>query len=102
MTAWWIKRGEHPDAALGYLPVMFSQYDPRPAKEQADENYQGGWRPLEGFSFNPKTKGLSYPGDPTFYPIAGTKLRDETILVYPLAWVLVLQKDGSFECSRMD
>lgn len=102
MSTWWMKPGQHPDAAIGMLPMMFSELSPQPAAEQADANYQGGWSPLPGFSFDPATRVLRYPGDPPMMPIAGTQIRDETILVYPHAWVLVLQKDGSFECSRMD
>jgi hypothetical protein len=89
---------------LGFIPQFLSPADPRPAAEQLDANYQhgGGWRPMTGWTFDPLTNRLSYPGDPPLTPAAVGYLRDEVILVYPHAWVLILQKDGSFEVSRMD
>lgn len=89
---------------LGYIPQFFSDLDPRPAKEQIDEAYAhgGGWRPLEGWQFYPRTEAIHYPGDPPLMPIAGTRLRDEVIYVYPHAWVNIVQPDGSFEIARID
>ena len=39
---------------LGLLPMMLDPSDPRPAREQFDENYQhgGGWRPFNGFTLH--------------------------------------------------
>ena len=34
--------------------------------------------------------------------LAVTRLRDETILLYEMDWVAVIQPDGAFEVSRMD
>ena len=45
---------------------------------------------------------LHYPGDPSFSPVALMVLRDEQIFVYPYAWVMILQQDGSYEIARMD
>lgn len=88
--------------ALGYLPDFLSESDPRSASEQFHANYPfGGWAPFQGFKMN-KDGSISYPGDPTLHPFAETILRDETIRVYPSAWVAVIQKDGSFEIARMD
>jgi len=87
---------------LGYLPSFLSESDPRPAAAQINERYvYGGWSPFEGFKMT-KDKGLSYPGDPTYKPLACTWLRDELILYYQHSWVAILQKDGSFEVARLD
>lgn len=100
----WILREGHRLEELGLIPMFVSEADSRPAREQFDENYQhgGGWSPFKGHSFDPKTFELSYPDDPPLKPIAVATLRDETIIVYDYAFVLILQKDGSFEVCRMD
>lgn len=46
---------------------------------------------------DPETYVIKYPGDPPFPPVARMRLRDEVILVYPCAWVTIIQKDGSYE-----
>lgn len=88
---------------LGFLPAFLDDADPRPAKEQFNENYKhgGGWRKFEGFTLH-KDNSISYPDDPPLYPIAWTKLRDEAIFVYQSSWVLVRQPDGSHEIARID
>ncbi len=90
--------------ALGFLPGFSDEDDPRPLREQLDGNYQhgGGWRPIKGFELEPLSAALTYPGDPTMHPFAAGIVRDETILFYPYALVLVLQKDETFEVCRMD
>lgn len=85
---------------VGFLGEMLNSEDPRTAKEQFDGAY--GWSPFNGFTYNPKDHGLSYPGDPTFYPVATAKLREEMIYLYPSAWVCIVQPDGSYEIARMD
>jgi len=87
---------------LGYLPGFLNEDDPRPAAEQYDANYVGGWRPLDGWAFDPREMLLKYPGDPPLEPFAATRLRDEMILFFPYAQVMVWQPDGSFEVARMD
>jgi hypothetical protein len=99
----WIMR--HPRATpemLGYIPQFLSENDPRPAREQLDDNYRqgGGWEPLSGFKIT--EEGLKYPGDPPMALLAETKLRDEVIRFYDCSWVVIIQPDGSFEASRMD
>jgi len=88
---------------LGLLPMMLSEYDPRPAREQFDANYQhgGGWDPMKGFTLH-DGNSLSYPGDPPLIPLAITKLRDELIVFYQYSWVAIIQPDRSFEVCRMD
>jgi hypothetical protein len=88
---------------LGFLPAMLSVDDKRPARQQFDQHYQhgGGWRAMPGFILT-DNNGLKYPGDPIMHPVAQTKLRDEKILIYPYAWVVIVQPDRSFEACRMD
>ena len=87
---------------LGYLPGFLNEDDPRSAAEQYDANYVGGWRPQSGWTYVPATMVARYPGDPSVKPFAMTLLRDEIILFYPHAYVLILQQDDSFEMARMD
>lgn len=89
---------------LGYIPLFLSEDDERPAREQFDANYVhgGGWSPLKGWHLTPVTGRIVYPGDPPLDPIAVTRLRDETIYVYPHSWIAIVQKDGSYEVARMD
>jgi hypothetical protein len=99
----WIQK--HPKASpemLGYIPSFFSENDPRPAREQIDENYKhgGGWRPFKGFKM--LDNGIKYPGDPLIPLCFEMKLRDETIRYYDGAWLAIIQPDGSFEICRID
>ena len=88
---------------LGFIPEFFSEDDPRPAREQIEENYAhgGGWRPLPQWKLLPNC-ALKYPGDPVLQPVAKAKLRDEHIVVYPYGIVMLLEPDGSYEVSRLD
>lgn len=88
-------------AATGFIPVFVDESDPRDAAVQFAENYIGGWSPFKGFEVNPETHSITYPGDPEYLPLAFAKLREETIWVYPYAWVLV-ERNGKCEISRMD
>ena len=89
---------------LGFLPGFLDTDDPRPAREQFDENYKpAGWMPFVGAGLAVTNDfHLVYPGDPPQAPIAMTKLRDELILLYESEFVAILQKDGTFEVARMD
>lgn len=89
---------------VGYLPQMLNEDDPRPAREQFHTAYAhgGGWNSFKGFTFNPEKRTIKYPGDPPHRPVGHTQLRDETIIVYEHAWVLILQPDGTYEIARMD
>lgn len=86
----------------GFIPSFLSERDPRKAREQFNEHYQSGWRPFKGFTLNKDTMALTYPDDPPMKPIDYFEFRDEIIYMYPHAWVLILQKDGAWEVSRMD
>jgi hypothetical protein len=86
-------------------PILFwlDEEDPRPAAEQLDENYQhgGGWSPFKGFKLL-KNGDIQYPGDEPLAPICAAGFRRELLLFYPFAWVMIMQKNGTFEICRMD
>ncbi len=88
---------------LGLLPHMLFENDPRPAKEQFNERYAhgGGWGNFPGFKMLPGGD-LQYPEDEPTRRLAEWQFRDETIAFFDSAWVAVIQKNGSFEVSRMD
>ena len=91
-----------PIAALGYIPGFVSADDPRPAWEQFDERYIGGWNAmLPGKWRLDADNYLFYPGDPPMAPLAHAYLRDELILVYPHAFVCIVQKNGDFSIARL-
>lgn len=92
---------------LGFLPDFLHEADPRPAREQFDENYVfGGWRPMKGWVLHnppaPEPPSLKYPGDPSMRALATTQLRDERIAFFSGAWVAIIQPDGGFEVARLD
>ncbi len=100
----WIAR--HPQfdpEMLGLIPAFLDEADPRPAREQIDENYRhgGGWSPQPKFKMLPDGN-LSYPGDPPLLLLAETRLRDELIRFYDLSYLAIVQPDGSFEAARLD
>jgi len=88
----------------GIIPTMLNVDDPRPAAQQLDSGYQhgGGWRPFTKFTFDQKAATLTYPGDPPMRPLSIMSFRDETLMMFESAWVVILQKDGRWEVSRMD
>jgi hypothetical protein len=86
--------------SLGFVPCFLNENDPRPAAEQFNRNYIGGWRPMPGFTL--ENNQLCYPGDPPLLPLAETRLRDEVIRLYEYEWVCIIQSDGSFSVSSMD
>jgi hypothetical protein len=96
-----LHKGARPED-LGLLPYMLDPFDPRPASQQFDDNYQhgGGWMPIMGFLL--EDGRLKYPGDPPLSPIGMLTLNDEVIVFFEHALVCVVQKDGSFEVARMD
>ncbi len=100
MMIWALKRNITPEH-LGLIPSFLDEDDPRPAREQFDAKYIGGWMPFPGFEML-EGGDLKYPEDPVTICLAETKLRDETIRFYQSSWVSITQPDGSFEVSRMD
>lgn len=90
------------DDVVGDIKFFAREEDSSPLREQFNKNYSfgGGWRPFKGFTM--KDTCLIYPDDPPLKPIAMATFRDQTIYVYNYAWVSIVEKDGSFEVSRMD
>jgi hypothetical protein len=88
---------------LGLIPMMLSEHNPKPAREQIDTMYQhgGGWDPLRGWKML-ADGSIQYPGDEPLKPLAEAKLREEIIRYYDHSWVCITQPDGTFEVSRMD
>jgi hypothetical protein len=86
----------------GFIPGFLSEKDPRPAKEQFNERYVSGWCSFKGFTFDEDTETLKYPGDPIMHPLSAIMFRDETILLYPHQWILILQPDHTWDVARMD
>lgn len=98
---------------VGIIPQFLSEDNPRPAAEQFDEHYAhgGGWRPMSGWTATHEASDvpgfhsvlhIQYPGDPAYAPVAHIALGDESIWIYPHAWVAIEQADGSVEVARMD
>lgn len=90
----------------GIIPSFLDESDPRSAKEQFNEHYQGGWRPFEGFTLGRSPSGmpnkLMYDGDPPMKILSVMLFRDEFIAMFECEWVLILQKDNTWEVCRMD
>ena len=93
-----------PDPQIwGFIPGFLDEQDPRPAREQFNEHYPGGWMPApEWLKFSRKTLRLTYPGDPPLQPIGLIQFRDEMIFLYPSSWVCIVQPNGKWEVARMD
>lgn len=94
---------------LGLLPQFFSSSDPRPARDQLHEAYAhgGGVLPFDGFEGrfdfeDPFNSHIDYPDDPPLFPVGWTLLREELILVFPYAWVAIVQPNGEFIVTRCD
>jgi hypothetical protein len=96
----------HPKATMahvGLIPTFLSSTDKRPAAEQFQDRYIGGWLPMEGFLLDPFSKALHYKEDPTMYPLAKIELGKETVLIYPHAWVVIQNRETEkWEVGRMD
>jgi hypothetical protein len=88
---------------LGFLPGLISEDDPRPVREQLATNYSygGGWNPMNGFTMEPD-HSLCFPGDPPMQPVAMSNCRKELLLLYPHAFLCIMQLDATFEVARVD
>jgi len=86
----------------GIIPTFLDNDDPRPAAEQFNENYIGGWNPFPGFEFDTITGELLYKGDPPLRPKSAMFFRDERIVLYPHGWVMIIAPDDTWQISRMD
>jgi hypothetical protein len=87
----------------GFIPDMLDEADCLPARKQIDERYPGGWRDApSGVMFDPHNLTLTYPGDPPF-PLIGMMLfRDERLLLFKGSFVVILQRDDTWRCARLD
>lgn len=95
------------DEAVGFLPHYWDATDPTPAVAQHDAMSPPGgpWSDFSnGFRYDPVTEALQYPGDPDLLPLAFAvlPLSRERILVYPSAWVAIVQDDGTYTVDRRD
>ena len=97
------KRLNNPDV-LGFIPEFLSEDDPRPAREQIHENYAhgGGWRPFPGFTIDDHKVRLCYPGDPPMRLEAMSMLREEVLLLFEHSWLVIVQRDGTWEAAHLD
>jgi hypothetical protein len=97
--------GGHPED-WGIIPGFLDTDDPRPAKEQFNAKYIGGWNPFEGFKWDKENEILTYgegeDADPPMKPISMLLFRNEVIVMFPYEWVMIIQLDDSWEISRMD
>jgi hypothetical protein len=97
--------GGHPED-WGIIPTFLDPDDPRPAKEQFDAHYMGGWNPFPGFTWDKETETLTYGeganADPPLKPISMLLFRNEVVVLFPGSWVMIIQLDDSWEISRMD
>lgn len=95
-----------PDAAewIGAIPLIINSAYDEPVAEQIAIGYAhgGGWMPFEGFVFSPEAMTITYPDDPPYEAVAEVTIRGERVIVYPHAWVMVLQQDGTFQVTKMD
>lgn len=111
--------GETLGRALGYLPEIIRDDDPRPAITQINERYAhgGGWYPVKGWAqlmpLEPVANHeafltslrIQYPGDPPLDPVAVMLLpqSNELVAVYQSAWVMVVDLDDrTYEVARLD
>ena len=101
MMIWYAMHPQATPEMLGIIPEFLDEADPRPAREQFQSNYVGGWEPLDGFKLIDGDR-LLYATDPPLNPLIRANFRDEEITFYEYEWVMVRQKDGSWEVARMD
>jgi len=92
----WFFVDEMAPAACGLIPSFLHVDDERPMIEQINARYIGGWHRFEGFKLKKKNWMISFPGDPDMTPLGGAALHGEVIVVYPYAWVMIIQNDHSF------
>lgn len=94
------------EETLGFLPLIFDPEDARKAREQVDDRYAhgGGWQPQAIWVVNFHNGTAKYPGDPEIRALAMSylPLTDERLLLFPMSYVAIIQRDGSYEMVRMD
>ena len=88
-------------AEWGHILGFLNKTDPRPAREQFKERYPGGWVPEPEMTFNRKRLLLTYADAAPMRPLSLMSFHDETVLLYPHWWVLILQRNGKWEAASM-
>lgn len=91
-----------PATIWGYIPSFLEEGAEGSAREQIARNYIGGWHSFSGFKLDSGTMELSYPDDPSMRPLNNMRFRDEVLWLYPHAWLLIMQPDGSWEIAHID
>lgn len=106
MMTWVLFHPEMTPEHLGLLPRLFSDTDPRSARDQLDENYAygGGWNPerTSRWQVSDNRMTIQYPGDPPLRAVACALLRDEFIFLFPHSMLAIVQADGAYEIGRVD
>ena len=86
----------------GFIPSFLSENNPKTAIQQLNDGQPGGQNKFEGFKFDPERKLLTYPGDPPMKVMSELHFKNDIIMLFPHAWILVLQPDGKWEVARCD
>ena len=86
----------------GLIPSFLNEASDAPTIKQLDAGQPGGWRKFDGFTFDAKHEILSYPGDPPMKAMSKILFNNDIIMLFPHAWVLVLNADNRWEVARMD
>lgn len=95
----------------GFILGFLDEDDPRPAKEQFNEKYLGGWFPFKYFDlvtsnmtlvFNGEQDPEDGPPDLPLFPLSMIQFREEMLLLYPHDWVVIIQNDDTWEVARMN
>jgi hypothetical protein len=99
----------HNEHFAGIIPLMLSEHDPRPMREQLHTGYAhgGGVQPFKGFAElidhdNPMNSELYYPGDPPTKAVAFARLRDELFILFAHSWAAVVSPGEETIITRMD
>lgn len=90
---------------LGYLPEWVTANPEVSIVDEIHNNYAhgGGWHDFEGFTVDPDTGAMSYPGDPVQMPIALFRSDTEVMWLYSGSWVTVYDDySETFRTARID
>lgn len=100
----WFFPDELAPEVCGAIPSFLNSKDKRGIVEQLDSHYQhgGGWRRQVGFRLNKKNWQLKYGEDPPLAPLGGAALHGEVVVIYQMAWVMVVSSENKFQVARMD
>lgn len=100
-----VRQHERPQDALGVLPSIITSTD-EPVREQLNARYAygGGFFPSSGWHYDHATLTLRFEGEPPLDPLACALLRDEICLLYPSAWLCIVNRNdpADFAVCRVD